>query len=231
MVLSENLSILKKVELFKGLSDEELEGVYRFLMPTEKRYARNQIIINQGELVEKIGIIKKGTLISTKYHFNGDAQILRIYKQGEALSLDTVSTTLLTSPVTLSSQTECRILFFPHKKIAELGEVSPNVKEIILSNKSEILSDELIRLMYKIDVLSKRTLQDRVLTYLSIIREKKGKDSFDISMNQEQLAQYLCVNRSALSKELNQMRNAGLIDYNKNRYTLFRQTGIPKKAK
>ncbi len=71
-----------------------------------------------------------------------------------------------------------------------------------------------------------------MLTYLSIIREKKGRDTFDISMNQEQFAQYLCVNRSVLSKELNQMRNAGLIDYKKNRYTILHEhVGAAKKAK
>ena len=85
--------------------------------------------------------------------------------------------------------------------------------------------------MYKIDVLSKRTLQERVLTYLSVISEKKGKDTFDISMNQEQFAQYLCVNRSVLSKELNKMRQKGLIDYRKNWYTIFEQDNKPKKAK
>lgn len=222
---------LKKSKLFKGLNEEEIEQVCRLTMPSERFFDKNQIIINQGERVSRIGIIKNGTVISMKYHFNGDAQILRIYKRGEVLSLDAVNTTFLTSPVALVSQTDCSIIFIPYKKLFESSEVSHSFKETVMFNNSEILSNELVRLMYKIDVLSKRTLQERILTYLSIMREKKGKDTVDISMNQEQFAQYLCVNRSVLSKELNRMRKAGLIEYKKNRYTLLEHLDEIKKAK
>jgi CRP-like cAMP-binding protein len=75
--------------------------------------------------------------------------------------------------------------------------------------------------MYKIDVISKRTLKERILTYLSIMKEKRDDSLIDIGMNQEEFAQYLCVNRSTLSTELNQMKKAGLIDYNKNSYRVI----------
>ena len=221
MAEDHNLSFLEKSHLFKGLCDEEIITVRDSAMPSLRTYEKNDVIVGQGDPVSKIGIICHGTVLSTKYHYNGETQILRIYKQGEVLSLDAVNTTFLTSPVSLISQTDCVILFLSYQKLMQGDKLSPSIKETILLNNSEILSNELVRLMYKIDVLSKRTLQERVLTYLSIIREKKGKDTFDISMNQEQFAQYLCVNRSVLSKELNQMRKRGLIDYKKNRYTLY----------
>ncbi len=224
----DHISILKRSKLFKGLSDHEIKKVYDFAMPSLKEYDKNEIIVNQGELVSKIGIIKSGTVLSVKYHYNGETQILRIYKQGEVLSLATVNTTFLTSPVTLSSQSGCSILFIPYQSLLAVDKINPAIKEIIICNNSEILSNELIRMMYKIDVLSKRTLRERVLTYLSIISEKKGRDTVDIGMNQEEFAQYLCVNRSVLSKELNCMRKCGLIDYKKNHYTLYEQANPPK---
>jgi len=215
------ISVLKNSKIFQGLTADELEKVCQAVMPTEKEYCKNQIIINQGEPVHKIGILKKGSAISTKYHFNGNAQILRIYHQGEALLLEAVNTTLLTSPVTLISQTDSVVVYVSYAEIVKEDAISPKIKEVIMSNCSEILSNELIRLMYKIDVLSKRTLRERILTYLSLIRERSGSGTFEIGMNQEQLAQYLCVNRSALSKELNQMRKSGLIDYKGNRFTVL----------
>ncbi|MDD3167847.1 MAG: Crp/Fnr family transcriptional regulator [Eubacteriales bacterium] len=215
------ISVLKNSKLFQGLTASELEQVCHTVMPAEKEYSKNQIIINQGESVHKIGILKKGTAISTKYHFNGDMQILRIYNQGEAFSLDTVNTTLLTSPVTLISQTDSTVVFFPYAKLFETSAIYAGTKEIILSNCSEMLSNELIRLMYKIDVLSKRTLHERILTYLSLIRERSGCGTFDIGMNQEQFARYLCVNRSVLCKELNRMRNAGIVTYKGSLFTIL----------
>lgn len=221
MMDEEVVKTLKKSKLFQGLSEGDIETVLRAVAVTERKYAKNQIIVNQGEPVSKVGILKKGSAISTKYHLNGNEQILRIYHQGEVFSLDAVNTTLMTSPATLTSRTESTVLFIPYAKILESDFVDPEVKKTIMSNCAEILSNELIRLMYKIDVLSKRMLRERILTYLSLMKERSGSDTVDIGMNQEQFAQYLCVNRSVLSKELNRMRRSGLIDYKGNRYTIL----------
>ena len=85
---------------------------------------------------------------------------------------------------------------------------------------AKILSDENIKIMYKVDVLSKRTIRERITTHLSIISEKRNSRTFDIGMTQEQFAQYLCINRSTLSKELNNMRREGLITFSGSRYTI-----------
>jgi CRP-like cAMP-binding protein len=221
MMEEEVVRTLKKSKLFQGLSEGDIEAVCGAVTVTERKYAKNQIIVNQGEPVSKVGILKKGSAISTKFHLNGNEQILRIYHQGEVFSLDAVNTTLMTSPATLTSRGDSTVLFIPYAKILESDGVRQEVKKTIMSNCGEILSNELIRLMYKIDVLSKRTLRERILTYLSLMRERTGSDTFDIGMNQEQFAQYLCVNRSVLSKELNRMRRSGLIDYKGNRYRIF----------
>lgn len=212
---------LANSKLFQGLDGLELEKVIDIAMPSVKQYSKNEIIVNQGELVQKIGILKKGYAISVKYHFDGNAQILRIYNQGEVFSLDAINTSLSTSPATLISQTDCEVVFIPYSKLMDSESVSDRIKKRIMSNTSEILSNELIRLAYKIDVLSKRTLRERIMTYLSLIKERNESSTFDIGMNQEQFAQYLCVNRSVLSSELNKMKKSGLIDYRGNRFTVY----------
>lgn len=217
----ELISMLKKTKIFQGLDGRELEKICDIVMPLEKAYAKNEIILNQGEPAQKIGILKRGSAISVKYHYDGNAQILRIYNQGEVFSLEAVNTSLSTSPVTVISQTDCEVVFIPYSKLLDSESVSDTVKKRIMTNAGEILSNELIRLAYKIDVLSKRTLRERIMTYLSLIRERNEGSTFDIGMNQEQFAQYLCVNRSVLSKELNIMRKSGLIDYKGNRFTLY----------
>jgi len=214
------IAVLKKSRIFNGLDDAEIDKVCDIIKPSEKEYVKNQIIVSQGEPVRKIGVLKRGSAISIKYHFDGNTQILRIYNEGEVFSLDTVNTSLATSPVTLMSQTDTVIVFIPYAAILEADSIETSVKEKIMTNCSEILSNELIRLMYKIDVLSKRTLRDRILTYLSLISERSGSKTFHIGMNQEEFAQYLCVNRSVLSNELNKLRKSGLIDYKGGRFTL-----------
>lgn len=212
---------LKNSKLFQGLTGSEIEMVCGLLSVAEKDYSKNEIIVNQGEPVQKIGILKKGSAISVKYHYDGNTQILRIYNEGEVFSLEAVNTSLSTSPAALISQTDCLVVFIPYSKLLDSESVSDRIKKRIMSNAGEILGNELIRLTYKIDVLSKRTLRERIMTYLSLIKERNEGSTFDIGMNQEQFAQYLCVNRCVLSNELNKMRKSGLIDYKGNRFTVY----------
>jgi len=223
-MIFDTIEFLKKTNLFKNLDDINIDGMLEFLMPTIKEYEKNQIIVGQGNKVDKIGVIVSGTILCIKDHYNGDTQILRIYKELGVLSLDAINTTFQTSPVSLISKTNCIILFLNYSRLMDSNDVDSHIKEIVLKNNSEILGNDLVKLMYKIDVLSKRTLEERVLTYLSVICEKKNTETIDISMNQEQFAQYLCVNRSVLSKELNRMRKNGIIDYERNKYTIYKQS-------
>ena len=84
-----------------------------------------------------------------------------------------------------------------------------------------ILADDNIKKLYKIEVLSKRGLRDRAMTYLRLIHKKSGNTEFSINMDREQFAQYLCVNRSALSYELNQMKRDGIVDFKKDRFRII----------
>jgi CRP-like cAMP-binding protein len=76
-------------------------------------------------------------------------------------------------------------------------------------------------MMHKSDILTVRTVRGRIMAYLSIISEKRNNLTVKIDMNQEELAQYLCVDRSVLSSELNKMRKEGVLNFNKKTYTLM----------
>ena len=84
------------------------------------------------------------------------------------------------------------------------------------------LADESIRKMHKIEILAERGLRDRIIMYLDILRKKSGTNVVHVNMGREQLAQFLCVNRSALSNELNKMKREGLIDFRKNEFRILK---------
>lgn len=84
-----------------------------------------------------------------------------------------------------------------------------------------LIAAEHIRKMYKIEILSRKGLRDRILTFLSIQRSFEGSDDFKIPFNREELADYLCVNRSALSHELRCMEKEHLIYCRKNHFRIL----------
>lgn len=206
--------------LFKGLTPEEFDNIFDRLMILKKSYTKKEVIMRQGDIVKNIGIIENGSVTGTKYHYDGSAQIIKMLGENDIVGIEAVHSTFLTSPCTLTADSYVTIVFFSYQDLFEPALLTDRCRDLLYQNVINILSDENIKMMYKMDVLSRRTLRERVTTYLSIIREKRGSDTFDIGMTQEQFAQYLCVNRSALSKELNAMRREKLIDFRKTVYTI-----------
>lgn len=220
MAVQKELSLLKNSLLFQGLTEQELKNVYDIVLPHIVRFRKGDIVVSQGSQGERIGLMKRGTLMETKYNLDGDAQVVAIYRHGDVFGLETYFSQYSVAPSELSCLSHCEMGLIPYTRLLD-PRLPGNIKEKLLLNAARILSDEQVELMSQLEVLSKRTLEKKILTYLNIIREEKGRDTFDIYMNQSQFAQFLCVNRSALSYELNRMRNEGIIDYDKSQYTIL----------
>jgi len=221
MVNSKSIKLLKSSLLFKGLTETELQEIEHQTSPAARVYDRDEIIVSQDSQVPGAGLIRKGVVLSVKYNLSGEAQLIRSYKPGEVICLDTVYSKTKNSPVTLICQTDCQIAFIRLCSLFEDSSISSSAKEKILHNTARILSEENVNLIFKIDILSMYTLEERIMTYLNHVREKSEGDTFDIGMNQNQFAQFLWVNRSVLSTELNRMRKEGLIDYSKSHFTIL----------
>ena len=95
------------------------------------------------------------------------------------------------------------------------------VKDQLHSALLEMLADDNIRMTNKVEILAERSLRGRILIYLNILARKSGSDVVSVRMSREQMAQYLCVNRSALSNELNKMKREGLIDFKRGQFRLL----------
>lgn len=228
MLFTNSIALMRKSELFRDLTKREclevLDRVRNFVIG----YDKNEHVINQGEAVRYIGIVSMGTLTGIKNHYDGSAQVLRVYEEGDILGLDGAASRLSTTPVTIQAETYSTLLMLEYKELRGNDFLSGNIQRKIDENLVRVLADENIRLMYKVDVLSKRTLRERILAHLSVISEKRGTLQIDIGMNQEKFAQYLCVNQNVLCNELNKMRREGLIEYKRSTYTLL-MTGLSKK--
>ena len=215
-----DIESIRSSTLFKNISETDFDMICHELKPHIRMYSEDETILIQGDVIEKISIIAAGKVLSVKYHYDGTSQILQTFRKNDIIGLEAVSSTFFTSPSMLIAETDCTLAFFRYSEFFTTPVISNTCKIILLQNMAKILSDENIKIMYKVDVLSKRTIRERITTHLSIISEKRNSRTFDIGMTQEQFAQYLCINRSTLSKELNNMRREGLITFSGSRYTI-----------
>lgn len=209
-------AILKKTGIFDRLSDRECTLLFNMIAISEKTYSKREIIIHEGSRVQYLYAVKKGKVIGEKFHIEGETNLLNVFEEGEIIGLEAASSTFRTSPLTYTADTDVTVVMI---EIASV--LNCPLRDIILENIIHLLSDISIRQMYKIQVISKHGLRDRIMAHLTIMQRKRNTEVFDIRMSQEQLAQYLCVNRSALSYELNKMKKEGIIDFKKSKFKIL----------
>ncbi|MDR0886244.1 MAG: Crp/Fnr family transcriptional regulator [Clostridiales Family XIII bacterium] len=214
------LEIIKKTRLFSGISAEDFDLICTIAVPRIQNFDKNGILWSQGEFVTDIGILISGSILSTKYHIDGRAQILRSYSPLSIINLEAAASVMKTAPTSLIANKKSRLAKIPFEKLVHDVRLSVNLQRILYDNMLGIMADDSIKLMYKSDILSRRTVRDRVLAYLSVVTERRHSNTVDIGMNQDEFAQYLCVDRSSLSLELNEMRREGVLDFSKREYTI-----------
>lgn len=209
------VALIQKSELMRNLSESDCMVFCDEVKPHLKLFSKNEVIVYEGEPLEHIGIIRSGKVHAEKFHAEGYVDLVNVFEAGDLFGLDTATTRSRIAPVTFVADKNSSILMISMEKTKNCS-----LRDRVLENIVFMLADDNIKKLFKIEALSKKGLRDRILTYLRMRQKKVGCDTFNIGMTQIQFAQYLCVNRSALTYELNKMRSEGVIDFKRDRYTI-----------
>ncbi|MPN26117.1 hypothetical protein SDC9_173541 [bioreactor metagenome] len=125
------------------------------------------------------------------------------------------------SALSIQALEDSVLYIFPFGGIETFDWMTISQKDRMINNMLMYLANENVRKQHKIEVTSQHSLRGRVLSYLYFMAGRHESTTFFIPYSREQLANYLCVNRSTLSHELSSMRSEGLIDFKKNRFTIL----------
>ena len=215
------LDFMMESKLFSGFSAEECIALEKILNPYEKFFTKNEIVYDEDDEIRCIGQILWGKLIGEKFNLDGQAHLVHTFDRRDVIGLETIYSSKQESPITYTAAEDTMILMLPYSAADNQDQIPAAFQIKMKNNMIRILADENIKSLYKLEVLSKRALRCRVRTFLCIMAKKVGKNTFHIGMDREQFAQYLCVNRSALSYELGQMQKDGLITFDKDLFTLL----------
>lgn len=216
----ENIThILQTTKLFENIKTDTIVNT---LIPnsTIRNYYAKECVIELLEKVNSIGVVLEGTLHLVQVFQDGNISLVEKLFPSYAIGSELVCTNTQKSPYSIVSATSSKIIYFPSSIFLKPGSIEETERSIIIDNLLTHLSQYNMRKYYRIAILSQYGIRDRILTYLSMQARKVGKKQFSVSLSREEMASYLCVNRSALSNELSKMKQAGLIDYNKNHFTL-----------
>lgn len=217
----ENLEFLKKLPIFFDLNDKEITSILIFFNCFEKSFQKNEFIFEIDKKIDKIGIIILGEINIIKEDFWGNRNILNKFKSGEIFG-EVFALSKSSSNIMVEASQDCKILFLDLKNFSINSE--KNSEEIIkfLTNIFKISLKKNILFTEKLEHISKKSIREKIISYLSTEAQKNKTNSFLIKFDRQELADYLFVERSALSRELSSMKKEGLIDYKKNHFTLIK---------
>ncbi len=206
-------NILKKCPLFYGAGDSELEHIAKLAGTRIIDVKKNQTILSEGEPAELLGIVLAGTVRIVREDYYGNRSILAELSPTDIFAESFVCTGAARLPVSAVAAENGSVMLLDGKKIIENGRIAANLLKIT-AEKNLILNR-------KIDIISKRTIREKLMTYLMYTAKESGSAEFTVPYDRQALADYLETERSALSAEISRLKREGVIECDRSRFRLL----------
>src|SRR5690554_1514071 len=201
--------LLLNSPLFSTLEEGELEHILCCLGAKEKKYSSNQMIIREAEQFDHVGIVLAGQVQIISDDALGNRSINFKLGPGELFGHVAATKLATVSPVSVMSEESSHILFLNfHNLVAPCGKACHFHSQVI-ENMMNVLAERNLMMNRKLSILSKRSIREKLLAYLAWQSRDNQSKEFTIPFNRDELADYLSVNRSALSRELSKMISEG----------------------
>ena len=214
------IPILQTTSLFHGMTEEEIRHLIRCLATPVRRYGKGAFIWHAGETITHAGIVLSGTVDAVQYHDDGTVQLVARQTAGGVFG-DLLMASGQPSPVSLLTTDGAEVLFLPLDDIlTDCGNRCPFHIQL-RHNLLQEAADKYWQLHRRLQYMSEPSLRGRILLYLRDQRQANRSDYFTIPYSREDLAQFLGVNRSALSRELGRLQKEGIIDYHRNSFRIL----------
>lgn len=217
-------SIAEKISqsvLFRGLSKENLDCLFNDTGSRRKTFKKGEFVFLAGDYVDSLGIVLSGEVHIIQEDYWGNRNILTVVKEGEFFGEAFAATVDHKAQVDVYVTKAAEILFIDLRPIFSGRPLTTPWQHQFVANFIMLLATKNTVLTRKIRYISQRSMRRKVMTYLSDEANRVGKNSFTIPYNRQELADFFSVDRSALSAELSNMKKDGLIEYEKNHFTLF----------
>ena len=205
--------------LFQGIAYSDFERMLTCLSARTRCFKKDDVILLSGDTVDFVGLVLTGSVKIIKEEMDGKATILTELIVSEVFCEVFACAGIDHSPVTVQASEETEILFIDYRKIISSCAAACPFHTRLIENMLKLVAVKNLTLNQKIAILSKRTTREKLSAFFDTQRGMAKK--FTIPYNREELANYLCVDRSAMSSELCKMRDEGLIMFNRNYFEIL----------
>lgn len=216
------VDILQEVDspLFYGINPEDRRTMLGCIGYHVGTFRRGDILGFEEENMKYIGIVLSGAVDMVKEDLWGNKTMLVRIGRNEVFGETFACGSDNLSVVTFLVSEDAKVLFLPFNRVMHSCTMACQFHHRLIENMVRVIADKNRDLMRKVEVVSKRTIREKLLAYLSLQAQTQNSRYFEIPLGRVELAEYLCVDRSALTRELAKMKDEGLIDYDRNCFRL-----------
>lgn len=214
------IKVLKNTKLFSGVEEEEIEKMLVCLGAVSGTYKKGEYVLRAGEDVRSLAVLVEGNLHIQKDDYWGNRSIINRIAVGELFGEAYLSPSGGTLPHDVIAVEDSVTMFFDVCRILSTCPSACIFHSLTVRNLFFAISEKNRKLVTKLSYMSERTTRDKLLSYLSDEAKRQNSPNFTIPFNRQQLADFLSVDRSAMSNELCKMRDEGIVKFNRNSFIL-----------
>ena len=215
-----DIHLLAGTRLFQGIREHEIEAMLTCLSAEERTYGKDAYIYRAGDVTGRLGVVMEGAVNIIKDDVWGNRKIIENIGGGQIFGETYACLKGEPLMVDVQASERSRILFMDVNRILTTCSSSCDFHNRLIRSLMYVLAGKNLMLTKKMDIITPKSLRERVMVYLSQESVKQGCRTVTVPFNRQQMADYLSVDRSALSVELSRMQRDGVISYEKNRFTI-----------
>ena len=221
--MEQYLFVLRNSPFFQGMTDQEILSVLHCVNGMTIQKEKDEYILRVGDSTEAMGLVLSGSVLSIQEDLWGHRNIVDRVGVGEYFAEPFAATPGAVLNVSVVAAENSEILLLNMNRLMQTCATACTHHNKLIRNLVSVMARKVLNLNSKITHMGKRSTRDKILSYLSAESMKQGKLAFDIPYDRQQLADYLCVERAAMSAELSKLRKEGYLKTNRNHFELFTQ--------
>ena len=214
------LPILRTSPFFKGLTDNEILSILHCVNAATISRERDSYIFRAGDSTEVMGLVVAGCVLVIQEDLWGHRNILSKCHVGDFFGEPYAASPGAVLNVSVVADEDCEIILLNVQRLLVSCSTVCEHHQKLIRNLVGVLANKILILNDKITHVGKRTTRDKLLSYLSSVSIRQASLSFDIPFDRQQLADYLCIDRAAMSAEISKLQKEGLIKTNRNHFEL-----------
>ena len=219
-IFESHKQIFLKSPLFKGISEGNIPLMLTRLQAFSKKYQKDSFLKNSGDPADFIGIVLSGEIHICKNDFYGNRSITASIGDGQLFAEAFPCAGIAVLPVDIIAATDCEILYISSSSIFHVCDGRCEFHHILIENLLGIVARKNMYLNQKLNYTSRGTTAEKLLTYLSDQAGQNGSNEFVIPFNRQQLADFLGVERSAMSAEISKLVKLGVLETKRSYFKL-----------